>query len=188
MKKFGHVIDDNCGGDEIIGGYPKRLVIMPTCGIKKYPVRETSPEGLKDICTHTGTFEFHEDKQPPMVIDVIPGSVNYKADPQGEIGSESFKPSGSFRMKDKREADGLAKFVMNTPCVMVIPEHNETEQFFVGNKNLPCKITAGFDSGTGASDARGYTFNYEAEASFVPKQYLASPMDIDALAEGTETV
>jgi len=186
MKKFGHVLDENCGGDEILGGYPRRIVIIPTCAIKTYPVRESSPQELNDICKHTGTFEFNDERQPPIVVDVIPGSVNYKAEPQGEVGSESFKPNGSFRMKDSREADGLAKYVTNTPCVIVIPEHNEKEQFFVGSKNLPCKITANFESGTKAADTRGYTFNFEVEGSFFPKQYLASPMDIDALAEESD--
>lgn len=186
MSKFSHVLDDTCGGEEIMGGYAKRIAIIPICAIKTYPTREKTPANLEDICNYSGTFELDDTKQSPIVVDIISGSLQYKSDPQGEVGSKSFKPTATFRVKDKRKADGLAKYVMNTPCIVIANEHNDGGQFFIGNKDLPCDIAAAFDSGAKAADARGYTFTIDVDGSFVPKQYLSAPIDIDALTEAKE--
>ncbi len=175
---FSNVLDKTIGA-KIMGGYRNEILVIPVAKIVAEPEPAASPETLAAVCELTGTFEFAAGFTP-FIIDAKAGSVQYKADNQGEAGAKSFKPSGSFSVKDKQDADGLAAQLCNTDCVLLLQEH-DGRQLVVGTRRMPAVVSPAFDSGAKAADARGYAFTYEVDGSFLPKQYMATPIDIDAI-------
>lgn len=137
MTKFSHLhaLDGmDCILHEEMGGVNPRIAIIPVCIVDTWPQRAAQAAGIKleTLCDLSGTFVY-KTGQTPLVIDTIPGSFKYTAETQGDLGSENYKPAITFRMKDRVKADGLAKLVLNTPCVVVF-FNKENQQLQAGDR------------------------------------------------------
>ncbi len=167
-----------CTNNNIIAGYPTRAMFIKDCDVTAVPERKTTDEAPSDKCAMTGKFVF-KDTRRPTFIDAIEQTPHYAAATQGETGSESFAPTFEFATKDKVEADAFAADVLNQPGYMVFQEY-DGRQMMVGNKLLKCKVIANFDSGTAVTDAKRYSFTVSVAAAFTPKQYLVTPINMEA--------
>ncbi len=178
-----NVLDGGECAPEVMGGYRSRIGIYRKCDVTAVPRRDAMMMGEPSPATRckvTGSFTLKTGGKL-MVVDCVPGSVGYKGEPQGEVGSSSFKPSGQFRVGDKDTADALAAELVNGTCYLLIDEH-DGRQLMVGNESYPAVVKPAFDGGQKAADARGYTFTYEVEGQHIPKQYMGMPIDLNAAA------
>jgi hypothetical protein len=88
----------------------------------------------------------------PIIVDCISESVTLSAETQGERAGRSFKPSGSFKVKDSRKAAGLATLIVNAPCFVIVEDHNGLVEM-IGNDSFPSYIQPAFAGGESATAA-----------------------------------
>ena len=170
----------NCGSENM-GGYKNRVAFIPDCAVTAVPTLPDKDTVVDagDLVTAAGAFVF-KDGDSPQFIYATKGTVNYNAEPQGEIDGQSFVQTLEFgHPGSAAEVGAFARLVNNTPGY-VIYEGHDGQQYMVGQKGYPANISPAFAGGAAAADRKAHTFTAEAD-SFCPYILLGTPIDFDEL-------
>ena len=171
-------------GKNNMGGYKGMLLFIPYNAPTAVPTLPDKPASNEDLVTATGSFTFPSsgDYSKPIYLYSTDGTVEYKAEPQGETDGISYKQTASFFFPGN--TPGMHAFntmVKNTPGYLIL-EDSDGKQIMIGKPGLYPSISPSFNGGKGRADRRGttYTATCDANESAV---FLAVPIDMEAAGE-----
>lgn len=164
-------------GEVNMPGMNNYILFVPAHYVTSTPV-VNSEDGTDPVLT--GTFAFKSEDYNFRYVDCATKSVGHTSSIQGEEGSRSFLQKGDFfHPGAKKEVIQFAAEVANTPGYLIMSTKSG-EQIMVGQPGNPVTLLSDGNLGKAATDAKGFTFNFEWDAP-VPVYYLEKPIEIESL-------
>lgn len=171
-------------GQNNMGGYKSRLLFIPAESVSEVPIvpepsKATDNSGL---VTADGAFTFVESStvKQPIYLYSTDGTVEYKAEQQGEADGISFKPTLSFFFPGNTpEMHAFNAMIKNTAGYYVY-EDVDGRQMILGQPGLPASTTPSFNGGKARADRRGTTYTATADSNY-SAIFLKTPLDMEVI-------
>lgn len=177
-------------GQNNMGGYKSRLLFIPATAVSSVPTVPTPKEATDNdsLVTADGAFTFIAGGlTQPIYLYSTDGTVEYKADPQGETDGISFKQTlGFFFPGNTPGMHAFNALVKNTAGYYVF-EDADGAQMILGQPGLPAATSTAFNGGKGRADRRGSTYTATTDSNY-SAVFLKAPIDMEAIASGKPSV
>ena len=172
-------------GQNNMGGYKGRLLFVPFDIPSSIP---TVPDPSKatdneSLITAAGSFTFPTEGtiKQPIYLYSTDGTVEYKADQQGEADGISYKCTLSFFFPGN--TPGMHAFnslIKNTPGYYIF-EDSDGQQMLLGQPGLYASTAPSFNGGKARGDRRGTTYTATADSNY-SAIFLETPVDMEVIA------
>ena len=154
-----------CQGKKSLPGTKKRFYIADVRDILGWPTkpnRESESFDLTKVPVCTGAFTLAQGKFFAQV-DIINNTGNLKVEPQGTIGSKTFRITYTGDAPGtEEEITGLSSELLNAEVVAVVP--TRTGKFrLVGSEEFPAEVGPNQDTGKAPTDSNQTSFEITAD-------------------------
>lgn len=171
-------------GQNNMGGYKSRLLFIPAESVSDVPTVPDPDEATDNngLVTADGAFTFVENStiKQPIYLYSTDGTVEYKAEQQGEADGISFKPTLSFFFPGNTpEMHAFNAMIKNTAGYYVF-EDVDGRQMILGQPGLPASTTPSFNGGKARADRRGTTYTATADSNY-SAIFLKTPLDMEVI-------
>lgn len=169
-------------GKNNMGGYKSMLLFIPYNAPTSVPLLPDSPTNNEDLVKAVGSFAFPAGGPitKPIYLYSTEGTVEYKADSQGETDGISFKQTATFFFPGNTpEMHAFNALVKNTPGYLIL-EDSDGQQIMMGRPGIYPNISPAYTGGKARGDRRGTTYTATCDANETAV-FLASPIDMEVI-------
>lgn len=171
-------------GQNNMGGYKSRLLFIPAEAVSEVPTVPDPSEATDNngLVTADGAFTFVESStvKQPVYLYSTDGTVEYKAEQQGEADGISFKPTLSFFFPGNTpEMHAFNAMIKNTAGYYIF-EDVDGRQMILGQPGLPASTTPSFNGGKARADRRGTTYTATADSNY-SAIFLKTPLNMEVI-------
>lgn len=169
-------------GQNNMGGYKGCLLFIPFDAPSTVPLIAEDPTDNEALVQAIGSFSFPAEGtyKAPIYLYSTDGTVEYKADGQGEADGISYKQTLSFFFPGN--TPGMHAFntlVKNTPGYLIF-EDSDGKQMMMGKPGMYPSISPSFNGGKARADRRGTTYTATCDANETAV-FLATPIDMEVV-------